>query len=148
MIRESTEISDGGLEWLDADGPDAEVVLSTRVRLARNLENHRFGVRADDAERQAILDAARTAANQASAMSEGRMLDMHNLSEASRRILLERHLVSKELIGEDHASPPGSSALFLAHDDALGIMVNEEDHLRLQSLMSGFRLREAWETCR
>jgi protein arginine kinase len=69
---------------------------------------------------------------------------MRRLPEPTQRLLLERHLVSKELIGEGGGDPPAHSALLLAGDDSLGVMVNEEDHLRLQSLVSGFRLREAW----
>lgn len=142
-MKDSTSIEQSGLEWLDADGPNADVVLSTRVRLARNLENHRFGLQADEAERRAILEATRAAAEVTTALGSGTSLSMPKLSEPARRVLLERHLVSKELAGEDE-SPPSYSALFLAERDSLGVMVNEEDHLRLQSLVSGFRLREAW----
>lgn len=143
-MRDATSIPDSGLEWLDAEGPFVDVVLSTRVRLARNLENHRFGLRADEQEKEAILEAVRSAAQGSSALEPGTALTMRRLPESTRRILLERHLVSKELIGEDGGEPPAHSALFLADEDALGVMVNEEDHLRLQSLVSGFRLREAW----
>lgn len=144
MMREVTALSDAGLEWLEADGPLADVVLSTRVRLARNLHDHRFGLRADDDERQAILDASREAAQRTRALGEGMILPMGRVSEGTRRLLLERHLVSRELVGEEGGEPPHFSALFLADDDSLGVMVNEEDHLRLQSLVSGFRLRDAW----
>src|SRR5688572_14769084 len=128
-MREATTLPDSGLEWLDADGPFVEVVLSTRVRLARNLEEHRFGLRADAAERQAILDAAREAAQQTTALSGGTVLSMRRVPERTRRMLLERHLVSRELIGEEGGEPPAHSALLLAEDDSLGVMVNEEDHL-------------------
>jgi protein arginine kinase len=143
-MREVISIPDSGLEWLEADGPYADVVLSTRVRLARNLQDHRFGLRADDEERQAILETTRAAAQKTRALGEGTVLSMGRVAERTRRMLLERHLVSRELIGEEGGEPPHHSALFLAGEDALGIMVNEEDHLRLQSLVSGFRLRDAW----
>jgi protein arginine kinase len=143
-VLEATSLPDSGLEWLDADGPFADVVLSTRVRLARNLESHRFALKADESERAAILSAAKSAAERTSSLGEGTVLTMRRLADPTRRLLLERHLVSKELIGEAGNDPPSHSALFLAPDDSLGVMVNEEDHLRLQSLVSGFRLREAW----
>lgn len=143
-MREGNAIAEGGLEWLDASGPDADVVLSTRVRLARNLESHRFGLRADSGEREAILRATRSAAESVPALNGGTVLSMRRLDAPVRRMLLERHLVSRELIGDDSSEPPEHSALLLAGDDALGVMVNEEDHLRLQSLVSGFRLRDAW----
>ena len=144
MMRDLTALPEAGLEWLDDDGPFADVVLSTRVRLARNLHDHPFGLRADNDERSAILDVTRQAAQQTSLLAEGVALSMSRVSERTRRMLLERHLVSRELIGDEGDDPPNFSALFLANEDALGVMVNEEDHLRLQSLMSGFRLRDAW----
>ncbi len=143
-MRDVTALPEAGLEWLDDNGPYADVVLSTRVRLARNLLDHRFGLRADDEERRAILDVTRGAAQQTKALGEGIALSMTRVGERTRRMLLERHLVSRELIGEEGSEPPNFSALFLANDDSLGVMVNEEDHLRLQSLLSGFRLRDAW----
>jgi protein arginine kinase len=143
-VRDASTLPDSGLEWLDADGPFADVVLSTRVRLARNLEGHRFSLRADDAERERIFEEARDAAQRTESLQQGTVLAMRRLAEPTRRLLLERHLISKELSGEGGGEPPAHSALLLAHDDALGVMVNEEDHLRLQSLVSGFRLREAW----
>jgi protein arginine kinase len=143
-MKETTTLPDSGLEWLSADGPFADVVLSTRVRLARNLSDHRFALRADEPERHAILKTVRDAAQKTSSLAEGTLLSMRRLSEQSRRVLLERHLVSKELIGEAGSDAPEHSALILARDDSLGVMVNEEDHLRLQSFVSGFRLREAW----
>jgi len=143
-MRNATRLPDSGLEWLDADGPAADVVLSTRVRLARNLEGFRFALRADDDERERILQAARAAAEKTESLREGTVLAMERLAEPTRRLLLERHLISRELSGEGGADPPASSALLIAEHDALGAMVNEEDHLRLQSLVGGFRLREAW----
>jgi protein arginine kinase len=142
-MREVTTLPDSGIEWLDADGPFADVVLSTRVRLARNLDSHRFALRTDEQERFEILEAVRDAANRTAALGKGAILPMRKLTEPTRRLLLERHLVSKELTG-DGGEPPEHSALLLAPGDSLGIMVNEEDHLRLQSFLSGFRLREAW----
>src|SRR5690606_452354 len=119
-MRETTSLPDSGLEWLDAHGPFADIVLSTRVRLARNLEEHRFGLRADDAEREEILTTVRAAAQRTSALGEGILLPMGRLSDPNRRLLLERHLVSKELIGEAGREPPSYSALILARSDSLG----------------------------
>lgn len=143
-MKDATTLPDSGLEWLDADGPAADIVLSTRVRLARNLHDHRFALRADEAERHAILTAVRDAAQRTASLRDGTILPMRRVAEPTRRLLLERHLVSKELTGEGAGEPPAHSALILADSDSLGVMVNEEDHLRLQSFVSGFRLREAW----
>jgi len=129
---------------MEADGPHADIVLSTRVRLARNLRDFPFGLRSAENERDAVLELARGAAEQSSALADGTAIAMASLQPMSRKLLLERHLVSNELVGADGADPPRSAALLLAAEESLGVMVNEEDHLRLQSLISGFRLREAW----
>ena len=143
-MKDATALPDSGLEWLDADGPNADVVLSTRVRLARNIEGHRFAQRSEAGDREAILKVARAAADRTNTLGPGTVMAMRGLTEQTRRLLVERHLVSRELTGDETTEPPTFSALLLADDDSLGVMVNEEDHLRLQSLVSGFRLREAW----
>ena len=142
-MRDAANLPDYGTDWMDADGPEADIVLSTRVRLARNLRDHRFGLRAEVTDREAVLQEVRAAAEHTS-LRDGRVLQMGRLSGAARRLLLERHLVSKELIGQESDRPPAHAALLLAPHESLGIMVNEEDHLRLQNLVSGFRLRDAW----
>lgn len=143
-MRDAGKPEDDGIEWLETDGPYADIVLSTRIRLARNLRDFRFGIRAEASDRQEILDLATAAASHTATLSDGTSLLMSRLSPASRRLLLERHVVSKELVGEDDAAPPAHAALILASGQTLGIMVNEEDHLRLQCLVGGFRLRDAW----
>src|SRR5690606_6110871 len=135
-----------GLGWLDASGPHADVVLSTRVRLARNLQGHAFVARAREGEREEILARVREAAARAESLKGGVTLELRSLPRLSRKILLERHLVSRELAGEDaDGRPPGGAGVFLGQRESLGVMVNEEDHLRLQGLLSGLRLQEAYQ---
>lgn len=143
-MRQIATVRDDGMQWMDADGPFADIVLSTRIRLARNLREFRFGVRSDAVERRDILNRARDAATETGVLGDGSLMVMGELPEADRKLLLERHMVSRELVGEDGAGPPEHSALLLADREEIGVMVNEEDHLRLQSLVGGFRLREAW----
>jgi protein arginine kinase len=143
-MRDVVTLPDDGMEWIGADGPYADIVLSTRVRLARNLQDFRFGLRAADADREAVLELTRRAARDSTLLRDGVSLSMAALSPSARRLLLERHLVSREMIGEELGRPPSHASLLLALGESLGVMVNEEDHLRLQSLVSGFRLREAW----
>jgi protein arginine kinase len=143
-MKNGAPLPEHGIEWMDADGPFSDIVLSTRVRLARNLQEFNFGLRASASDRESVLQLAREAAAETTALAEGEVLLMRSLPDASRRLLLERHLVSKELVGEEGEEAPSHSALLLSSSESLGIMVNEEDHLRLQSLVSGFRLREAW----
>ena len=134
-----------GLGWLDADGPDADIVLSTRVRLARNLQGHRFASRADGDERREIRDGVARVAGGSSLPPGAEMLSMERLEPRARRILLERRLVSRDLLGREEGAEPRSGAALLAWPDApVSAMINEEDHLRMQSFVSGLSALEAW----
>lgn len=143
-MRDLRDIPQGGLEWLHAGGPHAEIVLSTRVRLARNLQGLRFGPRARSADRSTVLQRVTAAADATDALGTGSVIDIGAANEQTRQVLVERHLASRELVGGEKGTPSPHAALLLAPDQSVGVMVNEEDHLRLQSLLGGFRLREAW----
>ena len=134
-----------GLDWLAPAGDEADVVLSTRIRLARNLQGHAYTRRLPLEERRAIYDQVVDVAERQTALSGGHRVHIADLTPVSRRVLHERHLISRELAGEpDGRDPAPGSGLLLARDERLGVMVNEEDHLRLQSLLSGLRLAEAF----
>jgi protein arginine kinase len=135
---------DAGLAWLKADGPHADIVLSTRIRLARNIQRFRFGTRAEEDDRREVLRLTLAASAAAPSLSGGRQLAVSELAEPERQLLVERHLVSRELVGASGHAAPTHTALLMAPGEALSAMVNEEDHLRLQNIMGGFRLRDAW----
>jgi protein arginine kinase len=136
-------LPDGGARWLDASGDHADVVLSTRVRLARNVQGYAFTGRARDGERLRVLAQVRDAIPQVASLAKSISLRIDEMPLAERRLLHERHLVSKELAGIDTQHPVRSgAAVFLG--DGVGVMVNEEDHLRLQAMRSGFELQAAW----
>ena len=137
--------SDFGLAWLDADGDHPEIVLSTRVRLARNLDGHAFGPRARVNDREAVLRQMRTAGVRVPELRSAHLVELPELDSRTREVLLERRLVSRDLLGEGTTGPARGTAVVLDPASPLGVMVNEEDHLRLQSLVSGLRLREAWK---
>jgi protein arginine kinase len=137
-------LPDGGVRWLDASGPHGDIVLSTRVRLARNIEGYAFTGRARDGERLRVLAQVRDSLHGIEGMSDSVLFRVDELPPVDRALLHERHLVSKELAGLDTQHPLRSgAAVFLG--DRLGLMVNEEDHLRLQALQSGFALSQAYE---
>jgi len=140
-----TSLTDFGLNWLEASGPHADIVLSTRVRLARNLQGHAFSGRIRDTEREQIFERVRRACDR-TPIKGGMTLDLSALAPLSRKVLLERHLISRELAGDGEESPHRGAGLVVGSRDAVGVMINEEDHLRLQVLMSGLRLREAYQT--
>ena len=139
-----TTIPDYGLSWLEASGEHSDVVLSTRVRLARNLQGHAFGPRARVNDREAVLRQFRDSMPRAESLSGGTLVDLPDMAARTRRILLERRLVTRDLLGDDASGPPTGSAVHLSSRDPVSVMVNEEDHLRLQSLVSGLRIEEAW----
>ncbi len=138
-------IRDSGLGWLDASGEYADIVLSTRIRLARNVQGFAFGPRARLSDRLAVLARVRAAASRIGALEDAAVVEIGELEPRERRILLERRLASRELVG-DNGTPPGrGTAIVLPAHRPFSVMVNEEDHLRLQVLTSGLRLRESWD---
>ena len=137
-------IPDHGLGWLDASGEHADIVLSTRVRLARNLQGYAFGQRARVNDREAVLRQFKGSVGRTEMLRGGTLLEIPSVAERTRRILLERRLVTRELLGTDGAEPERATAVHLSNRDPVSVMVNEEDHLRVQSLLSGLRIQEAW----
>lgn len=136
-------VPDGGMGWLDASGEDSNIVISTRIRLARNLEGYAFAGRARDGERLRVLSQVREAMGDIPSLRGGALVRVDELPEEDRLLLHERHLVSRELAGLDPQRPVRSgAAVYLT--SGTSVMVNEEDHLRLQSLQSGFQIANAF----
>jgi len=144
VIPEGPKIEGQGLDWLDHVGPEHEIVVSTRVRLARNIQGYSFTSHATGEEREALLHKIRSAAQATSVLGNVDVWEMAELDASDRTLLLERHLVSRELIAGEDGEAPRGSALALGDHKALGVMINEEDHLRLQTLRGGFQLVDAW----
>jgi protein arginine kinase len=138
------DIPDHGLSWLEASGDHADIVLSTRVRLARNLVGHAFGPRARVNDREAVLKKFRDSAAKAPSLKGGTLIELPRVAERTRRILMERRLVTRDLLGDSENGPLGGTAVHLSDGQPLSVMINEEDHLRAQSLLSGLRIEEAW----
>jgi len=137
-------LPDGGVRWLDASGPHSDVVISTRIRLARNVSGYAFTARAREGERLRMLAQVRDALVGVPSLSSSLLLRLEDLPVVDRQLLHERHLVSKELAGLDPQHPVRSgAAVFLG--ESVGLLVNEEDHLRLQALRSGFAVPQAFE---
>ncbi|MDP1860443.1 MAG: protein arginine kinase [Gemmatimonadaceae bacterium] len=135
-------LPDGGIGWLDGSGEHADIVLSTRIRLARNVEGYAFTGRAREGERLRVLQSVRDAMPHVSSLRGGVVLRVDEMAPNDRQLLHERHLVSKELAGlEQLQAVRGGAAVVLGQ--GVGVMVNEEDHLRLQALRSGLELTDA-----
>ncbi len=129
-----------GGEWLSGTGPEAEIVISSRVRLARNLAGHRFLSRAEPTEREDIEREVRTALEGVNFPDEMVYLDLNKARQLDADLLVERHLISREL-----ARGEGPRAVCYSSNEAVSIMVCEEDHLRVQVLRSGLQLDAAWQ---
>ncbi|MBA3645366.1 MAG: protein arginine kinase [Gemmatimonadaceae bacterium] len=142
MTLDLSLLPDGGTGWLDASGEHSDIVISTRVRLARNLEGYAFSGRARDGERLRILTQAREALADMPMLSDGVILRVDELPAEDRLLLHERHLASKELAGLNDVPVRSGAALYLS--GRFGVMINEEDHLRLQALHSGFAVADAF----
>ena len=137
-------LPDGGMSWLDASGPSSQMVLSTRIRLARNLANRPFALRATPADRERVLSDVVAVARECPSLGAAQLLRLDRMEPSDRRLLHERHLVSRELAGlEGEAQVRPASAVLLR--DRVGLMLNEEDHLRLQGIRSGFDLQAAYQ---
>src|SRR6267143_4103624 len=136
-------LPDEGMSWLDASGPKSTIVLSTRIRLARNVQGIAFSQRAKDGDRTAVLERVAEAVAASGRMAGAVTFHLDALERPDRQLLHERHLVSKELAGLDREARPRPGAALLVQGP-IGVMVNEEDHLRLNGLRSGFALEEAY----
>lgn len=127
-------------EWLRGTGPDADVVVSSRVRLARNLSTHKFLTSASPAERRELEQYVHERLDRAQMPKPTSYFPLHKIAALDKQILLERHLISA-----DHANAQAERGVAVSADEALSIMVCEEDHLRIQALRSGLNLDDAWK---
>jgi protein arginine kinase len=139
MPKELDQLMKQTSEWLRGVGPASDIVMSSRIRLARNLEKLAFATRASDESQAEVLRIVSEGVRKTASLHNGMVFEMSALDEVDRLFLVERHLISR-----DHASFPDHRAVAIGHGEITSIMVNEEDHLRLQTLQSGLNLRDAW----
>ncbi len=126
-------------EWLKGTGPSANIVMSSRTRLARNIDKMPFSNWADKKRLGEILKMAEAAARDCSFLKNATFFKLNDLSEVDRIFLVERHLMSPE-----HAKNAEHKGLIVDPKEMVSIMVNEEDHLRIQVMQSGLNLKECW----
>ncbi|WP_406677544.1 protein arginine kinase [Moorella sp. ACPs] len=129
-------------KWMEGSGPQADIVISSRIRLARNLKGMPFPNLMNEAQEAKVIrlvGQAIRAPGVFQAVGELKLQTLRELSPVERQILVEKHLISPDL-----AEGKGEKAVVLRDDEAISIMVNEEDHLRLQCLLPALMLHEAW----
>lgn len=125
-------------EWLSG-GPLREVVISTRIRLARNLAGFPFLSKTSESQRREIERNVLERLSTIEFGCETFYADVARSSELDRQVLVERHLISRQ-----HAEAEGSRGVLISRGERFSLMINEEDHLRMQVLRGGFQLDEAW----
>ncbi len=126
-------------ELTDPASTKTAIVLMTRVRLARNVIGHVFPGWGNAAQRENVLATCRAAVSAMPQMKRSFNFSLGDLSDLERQILVERHLISREL-----SVTKSGAGVIISRDQALSVMLNEEDHLRIQVLRAGFNLKRAW----
>ena len=125
--------------WVSADGPERDIVLSSRIRLARNIEKLNYPNRAKPEEKAAVTKRViETLSRQEQVKLH--YMDVNDLPVLERELMVEKHLISPI-----HAQEGSEKGIFLADQENICIMINEEDHIRIQVLMPGLQLGKAWE---
>ena len=127
-------------QWLSAPGPQHEILISSRVRLARNLLAFPFMSKASEPQRQEIQTTLRTRLQHLKEAPGHLYVDMSEINDVDRQMLLERHLISRQL-----AAPDGSKGVFITEGEDISVLVNEEDHLRIQAIAPGLQIQECWQ---
>jgi protein arginine kinase len=138
-MKFSNVMSSAG-EWLRGEGPHHQIVVSSRVRLARNLRHRAFPGWAKKAERTQILEFIKPRVEELTEMQDSFSELLQDLSALEKQVLVERHLISRE-----HAAKGAGSGVVMNRRQTLSIMINEEDHLRMQSIRSGLQLKNAFK---
>jgi len=128
-------------EMARREGPHNRIVMSSRVRLARNLKGLAFPGWAKKVERIKALEMIRPAVEALPQLGGAFSQSMDNMTVLEKNILVERHLISRE-----HAAKTAGSGLVFNREESLCVMINEEDHLRMQALRPGLQLKQAWAT--
>ena len=129
-------------KWFDEAGLEEDVVVSTRVRLARNLKDYKFPQMMNIEESEKLTQEVLNAMKNLSHNGNYKFIRISNLEPLERRAFIEEHLISPGLIQR-----PDRGSFLLREDQNITIMINEEDHLRVQVLLSGLNLEEGWKLC-
>lgn len=126
--------------WLSKEGPESEIVFSSRIRLARNLAGIPFPAKATALQREKVFKAVKEAYPHIKRFEDSFFVNMDDLGDLDSQFLLERHLVAQE-----HLAKLSYRGLIMSKNEEISVMVNEEDHFRMQVIASGFDLKKCWE---
>ncbi|MCO6439132.1 MAG: protein arginine kinase [Phycisphaerae bacterium] len=126
--------------WLRGEGPETDIVISSRIRLARNLADFSFLGTADSGERTEVYRVITDELSSLAGERDSLLVDVNQADEIDRQFLIERHLISRH-----QAAAEGSRGVSISDGETRAVMINEEDHLRIQGLRSGLQLDSIWE---
>jgi len=126
-------------QWLYGEGPENDIVISSRIRLARNITGFPFLVRSNEQNRTQVRETLRKIMPSLFPGKDAGFVDLQKIPPIDRLFLLERQLISREI-----AETEGPRAVIIDQSERFSIMVNEEDHLRIQSVTSGLDLQKVW----
>lgn len=129
-------------EWMKGEGPESDIVISSRIRLARNFSDYPFPMLATESQSKQIIEKVEFLLNKNKFQSLGpsNLVKLNEVNDLEKRVLMEKHLISPNLANESR-----NGAVLLSDDESISVMINEEDHLRIQCLYPGFQLQEAWD---
>ncbi|MFM7117297.1 MAG: protein arginine kinase, partial [Planctomycetota bacterium] len=127
-------------EWLRGSGPESDIVMSSRIRLARNVADFPFIRRCSDIDRANLESTIRESMKRHPRLAELDYVNVALLEQIDRQFLVERQLISREL-----SDAEGARSVAIEKEERHSVMINEEDHLRIQVMHSGFDLQNAWE---
>jgi protein arginine kinase len=128
--------------WMKGDGPDSDIVLSSRIRLARNFKQYQFSTMQNEEEAQKVQELFKKKFINKAVEPFGKfgLLKMNELTPLQRRVLVEKHLISPNLAGTEYG------ACLLSESEHISVMLNEEDHIRIQCLFPGLQLSKALQS--
>ncbi|MFH1417026.1 MAG: protein arginine kinase [Planctomycetota bacterium] len=128
------------VEWLRGTGPSSDIVISSRIRLARNLARFPFLSKATPEQRTELVKTVRSCIESSSSNGDWSFLDIDELDDLDRQLLVERHLISRHQLDAE-----GSRGVAISKGESGSVMINEEDHIRIQVLRSGLQLDDIWK---
>jgi len=141
LKMEIKDLSDNTGEWLRGTGKESDIVISSRVRLARNIAGYPFLSRANLKQRREIESLLRKTIIERKIAQDVSYVNLNQATAIDKLFLVERHLISKE-----HAEGEGERGVAFGKSETVSLMINEEDHLRIQVIRSGFELKNTWDT--
>ena len=141
LKMEIKDLSDNTGEWLRGTGKESDIVISSRIRLARNITGYPFLSRANLKQRREIESLLRKTIIERNIAQDVSYVNLNQATAVDKLFLVERHLISKE-----HAEGEGERGVAFGKSETVSLMINEEDHLRIQVIRSGFELKNTWNT--